>query len=292
MTWLITGANGQLGKAFRRALKGDGTVRFANRSSCDLCDPDSLKAYLAHETPSVIFNCAAYTAVDAAEHDEETANSVNANAVGEMARWAKEHDALMVHFSSDYVFDGAATSAYDERAPINPLSVYGSSKAAGEMLFLESGVRGFCLRTSWVHSNDGYNFLLTMKRLMRERDYLQIVDDQFGVPTTTDFLAYVTVNLIKHYQKDKVEGPRLFHAVPDGQTSWFGFANHIKKMLAQQNGLTRLAEIEPIPSSEFPQVAKRHLIPSCRTRVCDHILANRSADGKTGMTNSDLVGEL
>ena len=116
MSWLVTGANGQLGTAFRRALAGDDTVRFTDRSSCDLCDPASLEIYLARETPSVIFNCAAYTAVDAAEQDEATAIRVNADAVGEMARWAEEHDALMVHFSTDYVFDGAAPSAYVEDA--------------------------------------------------------------------------------------------------------------------------------------------------------------------------------
>lgn len=257
MNWLITGANGQLGTAFRRALAGDRTVRFADRSSCDLGDPASLGACLEYEKPSVIFNCAAYTAVDAAEQDEATAIRVNADAVGEMARWAAEHDALMIHFSTDYVFDGAAPGAYDEDTPVNPLSAYGRSKAAGETLFLESGVRGFCLRTSWVHSNDGHNFLLTMKRLMRERDHLCIVDDQCGVPTTTDFLADVAVNLMNHYQQDEVGSPRLIHAVPDGETSWFGFACHIRQMLVQQDSQASLAEIKPIPSAEFPQAATR-----------------------------------
>ena len=147
MNWLITGANGQLGTAFRRALAGDRTVRFADRSSCDLGDPASLGACLEYEKPSVIFNCAAYTAVDAAEQDEATAIRVNADAVGEMARWAAEHDALMM-FSTDYV-DGAAPGAYDEdtlstRCP--PMAVARPQAT----LFLESGVRGFCLRTSWV----------------------------------------------------------------------------------------------------------------------------------------------
>lgn len=256
MTWLVTGANGQLGRAFGRALTA-GSICFAGRSTCDLGDPASLASCLARETPSVIINCAAYTAVDAAEEDEATAMHVNADAVGEMARWAASTGALMVQFSTDYVFDGSATSAYVEDAPVNPLSAYGRSKAAGEAQFMESGVRGMCLRTSWVHSNDGANFLLTMKRLMQERDHLRIVDDQRGVPTTTDFLAYITLNLIDLCQHGDGDVPRLIHAVPEGETSWFGFASYIRERLIQQDSTAKLAKIEPIPSSEFPQAAIR-----------------------------------
>jgi dTDP-4-dehydrorhamnose reductase len=256
MTWVVTGANGQLGLAFRRALSND-LVCFAGRSSCDLGDPASLAAFLEHEQPSVIINCAAYTAVDAAEGDETTTTRVNADAVGEMARWAASTGALMVHFSTDYVFDGNATTAYFEDSLVNPLSAYGRSKATGEAQFLESGVKGMCLRTSWVHSNDCSNFLLTMKKLMQERDHLRIVDDQLSVPTTTDFLVYITLNLIELCQQSGSDVPRLIHAVPEGKTSWFGFASHIRERLIQQDSTVRLATLEPILSSEFAQAAIR-----------------------------------
>ena len=255
MSWLVTGANGQLGMAFRRALTAGGAY-FADRATCDLGDPAALAACLGREQPSIIINCAAYTAVDAAENDEPAAMRVNAEAVGEIAGWAARHDALMVHFSTDYVFDGTASGTYAEDAPVNPLSAYGRSKQAGEALFMESGVRGMCLPPPGSF-NDGANFLLTMTRLMQERDHLRVVDDQRGVPTTTDFLADITLSLIGLCQRNDAEMPRLIHAVPGGETSWFGFASHIRDMLASQRPERKLAEIEPIPSSEFPQVAKR-----------------------------------
>ena len=256
MTWLITGANGQLGMAFRRALTA-GDVCFADRAACNLANPASVEACLEREQPSVIINCAAYTAVDAAEEDEPTAMRVNADAVGEMATWAAAHDAMMVHFSTDYVFNGGARGAYSEDAPVDPQSAYGRSKAAGEAKFLASGASGMCLRTSWVHSNDGTNFLLTMKRLMQERSHIRVVNDQCGVPTTTDFLAEVTFSLINLHQKTDGDVPRLIHAVPEGATSWFGFASHIREMLRRHDPHRQLAQIEPIPSSEFPQAATR-----------------------------------
>ena len=257
MTWLVTGANGQLGMAFQRELASRNDVRFLDRSTCDLEDPRSLFACLSREQPSVIINCAAYTDVDVAEENEITAMRVNADAVGEIAGWAAEHQALMVHFSTDYVFNGEATVTYAENSPVNPISAYGRSKAAGETKFLESGARGVCLRTSWLHSNDCRNFLLTMKRLLRERDHVRVVDDQRGVPTTTAFLADITLQLVNSHLQNGDALPRLIHAVPDGSSSWFSFASHIKKMLLKQDGNTKIAEIEAIPSSEFPQPAKR-----------------------------------
>ena len=256
MTWLVTGANGQLGMAFQRAILPHG-VCFANRTTCDLANPNSIKACLEREQPSVIINCAACTAVDAAEKNEPTAMRVNSEAVGEIAYWAACHRALMVHFSTDYVFNGDAIVAYREEAPVDPQSAYGRSKAAGEEKFLASGASGMCLRTSWVHSNDGTNFLLTIKRLLQERSQLKVVIDQHGVPTTTDFLVDVTLSLIDQHQKTAGDMPRLIHAVPEGKTSWFGFANHIRDLLRAYDAHQQLAEIKPIPSSEFPQAAKR-----------------------------------
>ena len=275
MTWLVTGATGQLGMAFRRAINKDITACFADRRICNLADAASIAACLERHQPTVIINCAAYTAVDAAEDDETTAMRVNATAVGEMARWASDHNAIMVHFSSDYVFDGTASGAYAEDASVNPMSAYGRSKAKGERFFLESAPKGFCLRTSWVHSVEGQNFFLTIKRLMRERDHLRIVDDQNGVPTTTDFLVETTFELIALCQKNHNDMPSLLHAVPRGKTSWYGFACHIRDMLAQLNADAKLAKIEPIPSSEFLQAATRPKNSVMANTLIETLLGNK-----------------
>ena len=275
MTWLVTGATGQLGIAFRQAITDDIPARFTDRRLCDLSDSSSLAACLERLHPTVIINCAAYTAVDNAEDDETSAMRINATAVGEMARWAREHDALLVHFSTDYVFDGATPGAYAETSPINPMSAYGRSKATGERLFLESLANGFCLRTSWVHSNNGHNFFLTMKRLIRERDHLCVVDDQNGVPTTTDFLAETTLRLITLRQQNHRDMPRLIHAVPRGETSWFRFACHIRDRLALLEGDANLAKIEPITSSRFPQVAPRPKNSVMANTLLETLLGNK-----------------
>ncbi len=275
MTWLVTGATGQLGMAFQRGVAGNVPVCFADRNICNLADSNSIAACLERHQPTVIINCAAYTAVDTAEDDETAAMRVNATAVGEMARWAVEHDALMVHFSTDYVFDGTASGAHTETSPINPMSVYGRSKARGEQLFFESLAKGFCLRTSWIHSNDGHNFFLTMKRLIRERDHLCVVDDQKGVPTTTDFLVETTLALIALHQQNHCNMPRLIHAVPRGKTSWFTFACHIRDRLTQLEGDAGLAKIEPIPSSEFPQAATRPKNSVMANTLLESLLGNK-----------------
>ena len=257
MSWLITGSNGQLGKAFHRALFDQKNICFVDRTNCDLSDPTSLANCLQREKPKVIVNCAAYTAVDAAEDDEQTAMRVNAFAVGEMARWSADNGALMVHFSTDYVFDGSSEDAYRESDTVNPLTAYGRSKAAGEELLFNAGGAALCLRTSWVHSNEGHNFLRTMRRLISEQNKLGVVNDQFGVPTTTDFLVKMTRQLIANFSKSESGLPQLIHAVPTGHTSWFGFARHIREMLAVNKETTSLAEVYAIPSEDFPQRAKR-----------------------------------
>ena len=266
MTWLVTGSGGQLGKAFWRALAPEKNTCFVDRTNCDLTNSISLANCLKREKPRVIINCAAYTAVDAAEKDEDTAVRVNAVAVGEMARWSADNGALMVHFSTDYVFDGISEAAYSENDTVNPQTAYGRSKAAGEELLFGSGASVLCLRTSWVHSIDGHNFLLTMRRLINERDKLSVVNDQVGVPTTTDFLVEMTRQLIAKILTSNLEFSRLIHVVPTGNTSWFEFAKHIRKKLAIANQTASLAEIHPISSEKFPQIA---------TRPANSILSNQ-----------------
>ena len=187
MTWLVTGVNGQLGMAFRRALAERDDARFVDRTTCDLSNPASLAACLGREQP-LSSSTAPPTPPLMPPRRMKRPRRVSTRTL--LAKWLAgllRPWALMVHFSTDYVFDGSAVGAYDEDAPVKPLSAYGRSKAAGEELFMESGARGLCLRTSWVHSNRRQQLSSDHERLMQERDHLRIVDDQHGVPTTTDF---------------------------------------------------------------------------------------------------------
>ena len=276
MTWLVTGADGQLGSAFRQTLNcSNDQINFVNRSTCDLADSTNLINCLETLRPSIILNCAAYTAVDAAENDVDYAMRINAEAVGEIANWAAANDALLFHFSTDYVFDGLKTSKYSEDDQKNPLSVYGKSKALGEQYFFNAGSKGVCIRTSWVHSNDGNNFFLTMLKLLRDREHIKVVDDQRGVPTSTEFLAKVTLELISSYKNDEKDMPPVLHAVPDGETTWFGFACHIRDMLNALGSKASLAEIEPIQSSDFPQLAKRPVNSVMSNRLLKSLIKDR-----------------
>ena len=193
------------GQSIHRALFDQKNICFVDRIRMRPYAIRQLSNCLQREKPKVIVNCAAYTAVDAAEDDEQTAMRVNALAVGEMARWSADNGALMVHFSTDYVFDGSSEDAYRESDTVNPLTAYGRSKAAGEELLFNAGGAALCLRTSWVHSNEGHNFLRTMRRLISEQNKLGVVNDQFGVPTTTDFLVKMTRQLIANFSKSKSE---------------------------------------------------------------------------------------
>lgn len=255
MTTLVTGANGQLGQTFKYHL-GLKNVVYADRGICDLSDKSSILECLKCVKPKRIINCAAYTAVDNAEDELELAVEVNGYAVGRLCDWAVKYDAEVIHFSTDYVFDGTKSGAYLEEDKPNPQSAYGRSKLLGEELFLSSGVRGICLRTSWVHSNYGNNFHLTMRKLMAEREELSVVDNQFGVPTTCDFIAQNTLKLINE-NKLEDEGPKIVHCVPSGSTNWFKFALNILKNLKKRNVEIRCKCIKPISSEDYPQKANR-----------------------------------
>ena len=255
MTTLVTGANGQLGQTFKDHL-GLKNVFYADRGICDLSDKSSILECLKSVKPKRIINCAAYTAVDNAEDELEIACEINGNAVGRLCDWAVKNDAEVIHFSTDYVFDGTKSEAYSEIDKPNPQSAYGKSKLLGEELFLSSGVKGVCLRTSWVHSNYGKNFYLTMQKLMAEREELSVVDDQFGVPTTCDFISRNTLKLIEE-NKLQDEGPKIIHCVPSGSTNWFEFATNILAYLRKNNEEIVCKVIKPISSKEFPQKANR-----------------------------------
>jgi len=253
---LLFGASGQLGTKLKTLLTSRGVVRPLDQKDIDLRDHARLRA-LIHETrPALIVNAAAYTAVDAAENDAETARLVNAGAPQVMAECARELGALLVHYSTDYVFDGTAQAPYTEGAPTRPLGVYGHTKLAGETAIAESGADFLTLRTAWLYSNRGKNFLNTMLKLAAERSELRVVNDQVGCPTYADHLAETTLQMLEGLYTDGVlrkERCGLYHVTCGGSTSWWGFAQRIVELA----GYGERVRVLPIPTSEYPTPAKR-----------------------------------
>jgi dTDP-4-dehydrorhamnose reductase len=264
VTILVTGANGQLAAALRAVLPQE-TVFSASTGEVlphiDLSRPDGIAAILDQVSPSIIVNAAAYTAVDAAEDNEETALAVNAESVGEMGRWAFQRGAFILHVSTDYVFDGMESQPYTEDAPIGPINAYGRSKAIGEQRLRESGASHAILRTSWLYGPTGRNFFVTMLRLARERDTLRVVDDQIGSPTTTAVVAGAIHHVLgRRWTQDTSSLPAFegtFHVTCHGQTTWYGFARAILDGAADRGLLDRVPRLEPVSTSAFPTAARR-----------------------------------
>jgi dTDP-4-dehydrorhamnose reductase len=243
---LLTGARGQVGTELARELGHRCELVACDRESLDLADPDAIAARMREVRPRVIVNCAAYTAVDRAETDRDAARAVNGTGPGVLAEEARKLGALLVHFSTDYVFDGTKASPYAEDDPVNPLSAYGASKLDGERAIAASGAEHLILRTSWVYGPHGKNFLFTMLRLGRERDELRVVDDQRGAPTSSTALARLVRELLGATGSQTLteEGARaaagrsgLYHATAEGATSWFGFAQAIFDEMGRQRRL-------------------------------------------------------
>lgn len=260
MNILLTGANGQVGWELRRTLATLGRVVAVDSKAMDLTDPDAIRRVVADATPRVIVNPAAYTAVDKAESEPDRARAVNAEAPGLLAEAAARSGALLVHYSTDYVFDGRGETPWREDAPTGPLNVYGATKLAGEQAIAASGCRHLIFRTSWVYGTRGANFLLTMRRLMRERPELKIVDDQMGAPTWCRSLAEATAQVLAQVTSpargaDKPEPWGVYHMTNGGQTSWYGFARAILDL----EGLETPPRLVPIPSSDYPTPARRPL---------------------------------
>ena len=260
---LITGADGQVGFELRRTLAPLGEIIALVRADLDLSDATATLTLLDKHQPNIIVNPAAYTAVDKAESDVDLAYAVNAQAAGVMARWAQKHGAMMIHYSTDYVFDGTKSGAYIESAPIAPQSVYGASKAQGEQFVREACAAHFIFRTSWVFGAYGANFLKTMLNLMKTRDTLNVVNDQFGAPTSAFLLADVTAHVLRDAwlkrQNSTLPDYGTYHLTASGSTSWHGYAQYIAT-LAEQTGVVlkmSSAQIKGIPSSEYPTPAKR-----------------------------------
>ncbi|GGY07263.1 dTDP-4-dehydrorhamnose reductase [Paludibacterium paludis] len=258
---LITGANGQVGFELKRALAPLGDVLAAGRNMMDLGDPESIRKTLDTFTPTIIVNPAAYTAVDQAEKDPDSAFAINAAAPRALARWAEQNNAMLIHYSTDYVFDGDKEGRYTEDDPTHPLSVYGASKHEGETAIREETGRHLILRTSWVVGAHGNNFLKTILRLAKDRDSLSIVADQFGAPTSAALLADVTAQLIGQWKyRTTADFPfGTYHLTASGETSWHGYARYVVGLAERAGIKLKLSQdkIKPIPTDGYPLPARR-----------------------------------
>ena len=258
MKVLLLGKDGQLGRALQRRLAGQGEVVALGRAEADLAVPGLPAGIVARHQPEVIVNAAAYTAVDRAESEPESAARVNAAAVDELAAAAAACGAWLIHYSTDYVFDGKKPGPYLETDPTQPLSVYGQSKRAGEVAIAASGCRHLVFRTSWVHAPGHANFIATILRLAAERDSLAVVDDQVGAPTGARLIAEVTAAAIA-FLAEKPPPSGIYHLAAAGETSWYGYARFIVAEARAAGARLRLAPeaIAAIASADYPQAARR-----------------------------------
>jgi dTDP-4-dehydrorhamnose reductase len=271
MRILLLGKNGQVGWELQRSLATLGDLTALDFDStdfrADFAEPDSLAATVRALRPDVIVNSAAHTAVDRAESEPALARTINAVAPGVLAREAAALGATLVHYGTDYVFDGSGSAPRAEDAPTGPLSVYGATKLEGEDAIRASGCRHLILRTSWVYAARGGNFAKTMLKLAAERDKLTVIDDQFGAPTGAELLADLTAHALRVLR----ERPGLagtYHAVAAGETHWHGYATHVIEWARAHGHAVKVAPdaVVPVPTSAFPTPAKRPLNSRLDTR--------------------------
>ncbi|AZC47936.1 MULTISPECIES: dTDP-4-dehydrorhamnose reductase [Pseudomonas] len=254
---LISGQHGQVSQALQQYLGNQHELIVPGRGLLDLSNPDAIRQQVRSLRPQLIINAAAHTAVDQAESEPELAFAINASAPGVFAEEARELGIPLIHYSTDYVFDGSKQAPYTEDDEPNPLSVYGQSKLAGEQAIGTASGEHLILRTSWVYSNTGKNFLLTMQRLLQEKPHLRVVADQIGAPTWASTIAASTAALIERWQAGKPGAWGTYHLTAAGETSWFGFAQAIGEHLLAQG--KACATLEAIPSSAYPTPAPRPL---------------------------------
>jgi dTDP-4-dehydrorhamnose reductase len=261
MKILLLGKDGQVGWALRRALAPLGSVTALGRAEADLSRPDILAAVLDAHDADAIVNAAAYTAVDRAESEPALARAVNADSVAVLAAHAAARGRWLVHYSTDYVFDGSGTRPWREDDPPAPLGVYGASKREGEAAIAAAGTRHLIFRTSWVHGAHGANFVRTMLRLARERDSLSVVADQIGAPTRADLIADITAHALRQAlaQGDAASG--LYHLAAAGETSWHDYASLVvAEALALGTPLAAApGRVHPIATADYPTAARRPL---------------------------------
>lgn len=270
----LTGASGQLGSEW---VARHPEIQAFGTDHVDLTQPNTFESLLGRGVPDVVINCAAYTKVDRAEEESELAHRVNAAGVGELARWCKAHGIRLVHYSTDYVFEGAPEDqdrwpkGYPEDAPIAPLSVYGRSKALGEKEFRESGCDGLILRVAWLCGAHGHNFVKTIRRLCGERDQISVVDDQIGCPA---FCADVVAQTMQLLQSG---ASGTFHLGSRGICSWHEFAEAIRDL----SGLG--CQIRPIPTTEYPTPARRPHYSKLDTSAYETLTGDRCPDWRASL---------
>jgi len=274
---LLTGKTGQVGHQLERSLQGLGEVVALNSAQMNLTDLNQVREVIRSVKPNLIVNPAAYTAVDQAEREADLAMRINCEAPGVMAEEAKRLGAAMIHYSTDYVFDGTKVGAYTEDDIANPIGVYGASKLAGERAVQEAGIPHLIFRTSWVYGMRGKNFLLTVMRLARERDELRIVNDQFGAPTWSRTIADTTAQIavmlqtasscrVEKLQRDAWDQHAgLYHLTAQGSTTWYGFTQAI----LAHSSVAKKPTVVPIKTVEYPLPAKR---PTNSVLNCDRLI--------------------
>ena len=280
MRILLLGATGQVGTELQRSLPELGQVACATRDgrladgtpceSADLRDPGALAELVARLAPDIVVNAAAHTAVDRAEDERELAFLCNASAPGALAEACASSGAWLLHYSTDYVFDGRGTRPYREDDPTDPLGVYGASKRAGELAIAAAGCRSLILRTAWVYAAHGRNFLRTMLRLGAERDTLDVVADQCGSPTSAGLIADASTTILRSLVSGREPEQAIYHLTADGSTTWHGFAEEIFAGAQARGLLPRVPRVRPIATAEFPTRAAR---PSFS--VLDHTAVRR-----------------
>ncbi len=259
-TLLLIGANGQVGWELQRTLNPLGKLICASIDGCcgpqvDLADPRSLSQLIQETAPDAVVNAAAYTAVDRAEAEPELAHRVNADAPGMLGALLRERGVPILHYSTDFIFSGTAKRPYREEDQAGPLNVYGETKLAGEVSLMKSGANAVILRTSWVYSLRGQNFLRTMMRLLQEKESLQVVDDQIGAPTWSRLLAEATALILYRFlagELDCAQCRGVYHLTGGGETSWFGFAQAIQQAIGATS-----CDLRPIHSADYQAPATR-----------------------------------
>ena len=293
MKILLFGKIGQVGWELQRSLQPLGEIVTLDVEDADFLNPEGLRQIVQDIRPDIICNAVAYTAVDKAEDDEDLALKINATSPGVLAEEALKIDALLVHYSTDYVFDGTKSGPYLEADTPNPINAYGRTKFAGELAIQSSGCDYLILRTSWVYASRANNFMLTMLRLVQEREELGIVSDQIGAPTSARLIADTTLLCLQQILRERQAGEfssDLYQLTNSGRTSWFGFTEEIVKLAKNRlNQQLKLKELKPIPTSSYPTPAKRPMNSQLVLTKLENTFSIKMPDWKVSL--ADCIAE-
>ncbi len=255
---LLSGANGQVGSALQHSLSKKNEVFAFDRTTLDLTNGAQIRQCVREIKPDIIINAAAYTAVDQAEKEADLAFAINGTAPGIFAEEAARINATLIHYSTDYVFDGSGTQSWREGDRPAPLNIYGKSKLVGEQTIRATGAAHLILRTSWVYGEHGNNFVKTILRIAAEKTEMNIIDDQVGAPTSAEFIANTTAKILNQLKDNSIAlNSGTYHLCCSGETSWHGFASEIVRLAKQKNTALAVKSIHPVPTSAYPTPAER-----------------------------------